>query len=401
MEKPGKKLRAWTFKTLSKVGLSKFSGIEDTIHAQCGSIIAVWEKALSSSEMPFAEVEVSDHVMMMPFFKVIFTSVMGADRINDAKNGALLTEMIHLNMEYIMGLSSFAAGLDVAFPFLSRIFSNATGRKVQDKLHSAARKAGQSLLDDVRNEALSSSVAHKGMSASLAHAFLNVMQNNPLDPDFTDFHFTSIYMDLLQGSGESTSAYVQCLLLHCVTHPYWQEKIVSEIYSVIGDGVSPKLEHQRRMPNTEAFMLEVHRTAILTPNLVPHWSTADFKYGEFTIPKNTLLMADIVSAHSDPRIWKNPSEFDPSRFLRPNGEGLCLKTKRQCLPFGAGKRRCPGEPFADAMAFLFFLSILKTFKLGTAPGQSLPKLRMNEGAATFPLPFKMTIFKREKLDRTY
>lgn len=47
-------------------------------------------------------------------------------------------------------------------------------------------------------------------------------------------------------------------------------------------------------------------------------------------------MADIVSAHSDPRIWKNPSEFDPSRFLRPNGEGLCLKTKRQCLPFGAG-----------------------------------------------------------------
>lgn len=40
-----------------------------------------------------------------------------------------------------------------------------------------------------------------------------------------------------------------------------------------------------RMPCTEAFMLEVHRTAILMPNLVPRRSIADFKFEEFTIPK--------------------------------------------------------------------------------------------------------------------
>ncbi|XP_021953085.1 methyl farnesoate epoxidase [Folsomia candida] len=394
-----KKNRAWTFKTLSRVGLSKISGLESNIHKQSSSIIAVWEKALSSSGMPWAEVEVSDDVMTVPFFKVVFTSVMGSDRVNDAKNGTQLNEMIHLNMENTKSLSSFAAGLDVAFPILSRIIPATTGRKVQNKFHSSARRAAQSLLDDVRNEAFGSSAALGKIqgTSSLTHAFFEAMENNPSDPDFTDFHFTSIYMDLLQGSGETTSAHVQCLLLNCVTHPEWQQKIVNEINNVIGDDELPKLEHQSRMPCTEAFMLEVHRTAILMPNLVPRRSIADFKFEEFTIPKNTLLIADVVTAHSDPRIWKNPSEFDPSRFLLSSGKELCPKTKRQCLPFGAGKRRCPGETIAEAMAFLFFINILRKFKLGAIAGQRPPKLRMMEGAAALPLPFKMTITKRGKL----
>ena len=72
------------------------------------------------------------------------------------------------------------------------------------------------------------------------------------------------------------------------------------------------------LPYTEAAILEIQRCASLVPLGVPHVNWKDITVDGYTIPKGTMLIANLFSIHRDSRWWKNPEKFDPTRFLDEN-----------------------------------------------------------------------------------
>ncbi|KAF2553329.1 hypothetical protein F2Q68_00036265, partial [Brassica cretica] len=65
------------------------------------------------------------------------------------------------------------------------------------------------------------------------------------------------------------------------------------------------------------------------------------KIGRFYIPKATSLVINVYAVMRDPDSWKDPDEFKPERFL---GEEKERREKiLNFLPFGAGRRGCPGS----------------------------------------------------------
>jgi long-chain fatty acid omega-monooxygenase len=88
------------------------------------------------------------------------------------------------------------------------------------------------------------------------------------------------------------------------------------------------------LPYTEAVILEVQRAASLVPLGVPHKNREEITIDGYTIPKNTIIAANLFSIHRDPRWWKNPEKFDPHRFL---DENMKLIRPDGFAPFSIGK----------------------------------------------------------------
>lgn len=120
------------------------------------------------------------------------------------------------------------------------------------------------------------------------------------------------------------------------------------------------------MPYTEACLREIMRFETLVPSGVPHKALVDAEISGYSIPKGTIIVAALNAAMHDASVWESPNEFRPERFL--DATGRLNLSKDISLPFGAGKRLCPGETFARNMVFLFTTAFLQAFTVRMPDG---------------------------------
>ncbi|KAJ0818730.1 putative cytochrome P450 [Helianthus annuus] len=67
--------------------------------------------------------------------------------------------------------------------------------------------------------------------------------------------------------------------------------------------------------------------------------------------------------HRDPNVWSDPNEFQPERFLKSKKD-IDVKGKHfELLPFGSGRRMCPGVSFALQALRLTLASLIQQFTL--------------------------------------
>ncbi|CAA2964779.1 cytochrome P450 [Olea europaea subsp. europaea] len=113
--------------------------------------------------------------------------------------------------------------------------------------------------------------------------------------------------------------------------------------------------------------------------LVPHESSDDCKVGGYNIPKGTMLLINAWAIHRDPTVWDDPMNFKPERF-----EKMEVETHK-LLPFGMGRRACPGLGLAQRMIGLGLSSLIQCFEwerisaekidLSEGHGITLPKVK--------------------------
>ncbi|KAK9276364.1 hypothetical protein L1049_006183 [Liquidambar formosana] len=75
--------------------------------------------------------------------------------------------------------------------------------------------------------------------------------------------------------------------------------------------------------------------------------------------------------HRDPQVWDNPSEFKPERFLIDPSRWDYSGNNFQYLPFGSGRRICPGIPLAERMLVYVLASLLHSFEWQLPKGNDL------------------------------
>ncbi|TMW40152.1 hypothetical protein DOY81_014767, partial [Sarcophaga bullata] len=109
---------------------------------------------------------------------------------------------------------------------------------------------------------------------------------------------------------------------------------------------------------------------------------------------DTIVVPSLYAYHSDERVWGDPDNFRPERFLDDQGK-LCLK-KDVSFPFGAGKRLCAGETFARNMLFLMTTALCQNFNVILGPNDKLPDLSSNlSGLITSPKDFWVQFEERK------
>ena len=130
----------------------------------------------------------------------------------------------------------------------------------------------------------------------------------------------------------------------------------------------------------------------IVPTALFHSAMEDVKFHGYDIPKDTIVVPNLYLIHHDKRIWGNPEEFQPERFL--SADGKSFKKHDALMPFGIGKRQCLGETLARDTLFLYFTNIFHQFRIRLADESRDASLEPVNGFLLSPQDFKIVLEER-------
>ncbi|KAG8454089.1 hypothetical protein GDO86_000649 [Hymenochirus boettgeri] len=217
------------------------------------------------------------------------------------------------------------------------------------------------------------------------------VQKDQTESSFDTEYLFYIIGDLfIAGTDTTTNTLLWSLLYMCV-YPDVQEKVQAEIDTVIGRDRPPSLTDKCQMPFTEATIMEIQRMTVVVPLSVPHMASETSVLQGYTIPKGSVVLANLWAVHRDPLVWEKPNDFMPKRFLDENGHIL---KKEAFVPFVIGRRVCMGEQLAKMELFLTFVNLLQSFRFSLADHTFKPSLEGRFGLTLAPYPFDIKIKNR-------
>ncbi|XP_058521448.1 cytochrome P450 1A2-like isoform X2 [Ochotona princeps] len=150
---------------------------------------------------------------------------------------------------------------------------------------------------------------------------------------------TNLVNDIFGAGFDTITTALSWSIMYLVTKPQIQRKIQKELDTVIGRARKPQLSDRPKLPYLEAFILELFRHSSFVPFTIPHR-----------------------------KVWGDPSEFRPERFLTTSGVALNKPLSEKVMLFGMGKRRCIGETLGRWEVFLFLAILLQRLEFSVPPG---------------------------------
>ena len=221
----------------------------------------------------------------------------------------------------------------------------------------------------------------EAFQANHIHHLLDALLQAKVDEEKEDTSSCGVMTDdyimassdaLFRAGSETTTTALHWLVAVMMIYPEIQERIHKELKEQFGDGIV-SLEKKCNCHYLEATLTEVLRCITVAP-IFPHRTTCDTTLAGYHIPKETNVLLNIWAINHDEREWENPEEFNPDRFLDSEGH-FTGTSKMSYVPFGLGRRICPGESLAKTELFLLAATMLRKFKFECPPGSSLPNLR--------------------------
>lgn len=205
---------------------------------------------------------------------------------------------------------------------------------------------------------------------------------------------------LYTAGADTTWATLSSFFLAMVLFPEFQGKAQKEIDSVIGTGRLPDFSDRGSLPYVDCIIEETKRWHSAVPLGIPHRLMEDDVYRGMFIPMGSLVIANIRAMSLDDKIYKNPHDFNPSRYLpEPEGNSEPYPTG----PFGFGRRICPGQHLASATLWITIASVLSCFTISNAIGEDgkeiIPEISYSSGLGSHPGPFKCRVRPRNEQAR--
>ncbi|XP_030901832.1 cytochrome P450 1A4-like isoform X2 [Melopsittacus undulatus] len=178
----------------------------------------------------------------------------------------------------------------------------------------------------------------------------------------------SIVYDLFGAGFDTVTTALSWSLIYVALYPDIQKRIQEELDQTIGQERRPRLSDRGALPYTEAFILEMFRHSSFVPFTIPHSTTRATVLNGYYIPKDTCVFVNQWQVNHDEKLWKEPSAFNPERFLNAAGTEVNRTESDKVMTFGLGKRRCLGESIGRWEVFLFLATLLQQLEFSLRPG---------------------------------
>ncbi|XP_060673041.1 cytochrome P450 CYP82D47 [Ziziphus jujuba] len=142
------------------------------------------------------------------------------------------------------------------------------------------------------------------------------------------------------------------------------KKAQEELDLQVGRGRSVQESDLKKLVYLQAIIKETMRLHPAAP-LAPHESMEDCKMGGYHVPAGTRVLINIPKIQRDPSVWPDPLEFRPERFLTTHKDVDVGGQHFELLPFGSGRRVCPGVSFSLQIIQLVLATLLHGFEIET------------------------------------
>ncbi|CAI0440970.1 unnamed protein product [Linum tenue] len=188
----------------------------------------------------------------------------------------------------------------------------------------------------------------KPLKLDLVDVLLNLQQNaDPASP-ITMEAVKAVLQDMFLAGTDTTTRTIEWAMAEMMKNPSAMQKAQTEARSVFSDNVTEEGLHE----------LE-YLDAVIKETLIPRESREEANVGGFDIPVRSQVLVNVWAIGRDPRYWNEADKFSPERFL--NSTTDYRGAHFQFLPFGAGRRMCPGIQFGMVVVQLALANLLFHF----------------------------------------
>ncbi|KAK9181637.1 hypothetical protein WN944_024775 [Citrus x changshan-huyou] len=175
--------------------------------------------------------------------------------------------------------------------------------------------------------------------------------------------------------------------------PEVMRKARNELEQVVAPDSVVEEFHLAKLPYLEAIVKETLRLHPPAPLLTSRRPSATSNLSGYTIPKGSTIFINAWAIQRNPEVWENPQDFQPDRFLEDVKIGDFRGNNFNYLPFGSGRRICPGIPLAEKIVPHVLANLLHLFEWSLPEGTEfdlsdklLMALKKSEPLVVIPTP---------------
>ncbi|TVU31193.1 hypothetical protein EJB05_22871, partial [Eragrostis curvula] len=254
-------------------------------------------------------------------------------------------------------LQGWRRSLAKLFARLHRIFDQDIDKRVSDRRNGEPRK--NDFLDLLLDAA-----AREDDVAGLDRDTLRKRENVLFNDKYGALACLALQglakTDLFSAGSDTSSSTVEWAMVELLRSPHSMAKACDELARVVGSGKDIEESDIGQLPYLQAVVKETFRLHPAVPLLLPRDTQVDVKIMGYTIPKGSRVFVNVWAMGRDKEVWPEPEKFMPERFL---GRTVDLRGGDfDLIPFGGGRRICPGMPLAIRMVHLLLASLLHKFE---------------------------------------
>ncbi|PIN18284.1 Cytochrome P450 CYP2 subfamily [Handroanthus impetiginosus] len=190
--------------------------------------------------------------------------------------------------------------------------------------------------------------------------FLDVLLDQTEEHELSYTNIMILFMDLFVAGTHTTTATMEWVMAELLHNPPVLAKAKQELSKNIPPRAVVQEQNLPHLPFLDAVIKETLRLHPAAPLLLPHLTEQEVEIHGYTIPKHTQVFVNVWSILRDPDNWDDPTHFKPERFL--NSEIDIRGRDCKFIPFGAGRRICPGSNLAIRMVNLMLANLVHNFE---------------------------------------
>ncbi|CAM0912419.1 unnamed protein product [Alopecurus aequalis] len=187
----------------------------------------------------------------------------------------------------------------------------------------------------------------------------------------------ALTLDLIAGGTNTNGVTLEWAMSELVRNPKMLATATKELDSVVGSNRLVTERDIMDLPYLKAVVKETLRMHPVGPLLAPHEALEDTSIGGYDIPAGTRVLVNVWAIARDDALWDTPEEFHPERFLGDIKVDV-MGHDFELLPFGAGRRMCPGYNLGLKVVHICLANLLHTFAWRLPDGMAPELLRMDE-----------------------
>jgi|ERR1719284_684572 len=193
---------------------------------------------------------------------------------------------------------------------------------------------------------------------------LDTMRQDYVKGKFTYSDIFHTMQSMLIAAIDTTSTQAAIVWSNLARWPEWQKIVRDEVDNI----PLSQIRKWDDVPKLAAFMYETIRWNPAVFRNLYHTATREIECAGYTFGKDTLFSYNIAAVSMNEKYFPEPFKFDPNRFLSDDGS---LKRDKNLMPFGYGKRSCPGAAIAELQILLFSAHVLKRCEIVMDPERPL------------------------------
>ncbi|XP_068664704.1 tryptamine 5-hydroxylase-like [Aristolochia californica] len=199
----------------------------------------------------------------------------------------------------------------------------------------------------------------EGDKEDFVDVLLRVQRSPELEVPITDDNLKALVLDMFVAGTDTTSATLEWIMTELARHPNIMSHLQEEVRRVAGTKGHVGEDDLQDLPYLKAVIKETLRLHPPVPLLVPRESIEECTIDGYKIPVGTRVFINTYAMGRDPQVWEDPLSYRPERFV---GSSIDIKGQDfELLPFGGGRRGCPGYNFGLATVDIALASLLYHF----------------------------------------